>query len=625
MSLNQIAQTHAQGDYRHAAEERIGGVYILKEPLGSGGFAEVWRALDTSAKRQVALKIFYEDIMVWLYLAKGVLREAETQARIRSERVIAIHSCHLDFNAGPGPYYIAMHLMTGGTLDDLLERETRLPFARAVSIIRDVAEGLEAAHKAEIVHRDIKPNNVLFDENGRAALADFGIAKDLRAKGRNRSVFGKPGVGTPHYMSPEQHMGTDVTKSWDIYSAGVLLYEMLTGETPFVGPSDTAIYKAKTEQPVPLLRSKCPEIPARLQLVVERCLDPNLNFRYRDCDELLRALDWALDDSEPTKLIRKSGDRVAAFELMSLLSSGATSEVWQALETVERQLVALKVFDASNNSKVPAIRGAVESQARLSNDNIVRVYEKRLDGVAPFYISMQFMSGGSLKTLLENRKTLRLPEALLIVGKILNGLRTAHAAGVIHGNITTANVLFGANETVALSDFGAHVRTGEVSPAEISYWSPEQCLGNPPSKSSDIYSVGAILLHILVGHLPFSGNTVRELIDAKLEQARLQRLPPLAGDRSLPERLEKVILCCLDTNLDYRYADCESLTRALDWAMEAKQSAEPVTASEPPFSVPTPPTPTVVSKDGTQALFVIIGLIALVIAVSVCVSIWGGH
>ncbi len=278
------------GEFQHKAGERIGN-YVLVAPLGTGGFAEVWQANDPSANRLVAMKIFFDRVTQQPKIWKAIREEPKKQPE--HERIVPIYYCHLDSDESPGPYYVVMKLMPGGTLDEVLQQRTKLPPAEAVKIIRDVVSGLEYAHSRGIIHRDIKPSNILFDANGRAALADFGIAKDLnKATTTNSTIFGGV-VGTATYMSHEQGEGGQVTKSTDIYSLGTVLYEMLCGKVPFEGPTDTAIIIARSRHEPPPIHLTAPEIPEKLEKVVLNCLQRDLDLRYPDCQAFLRALDWA--------------------------------------------------------------------------------------------------------------------------------------------------------------------------------------------------------------------------------------------------------------------------------------------------------------------------------------------
>jgi serine/threonine protein kinase len=306
------------GDF-HLQPGKHLGHYVLENRLGSGGFAEVWQASDPDANRSVAIKIFFDRVTHDPFMWRTIREEPKKQPE--HERIVPIYYCHLDSDNTPGPYYVVMKLMQGGTLDERLEKQGRMPPEEAVTIIRQVLDGLDYAHSRGIIHRDLKPTNILFDSKGRPYLADFGIAKDLNKSSGSTTVFGQ--VGTPAYMSPEQAEGLPLTKASDIYSIGTILYEMLAGKLPFDGPTDTAIMIAKSKYDAPPLRPEIPGIPERLEKVVLTCLERNLEHRYADCGVLLKALDWAAkpvevpDDpkKKPMKLIAAG---VAAAMLLGL-------------------------------------------------------------------------------------------------------------------------------------------------------------------------------------------------------------------------------------------------------------------------------------------------------------------
>jgi len=306
------------GEFRPQPGKQL-GQYVLEKRLGAGGFAEVWQASDPDANRSVAIKIFFDrvthDPMMW----KTIREEPKKQPE--HERIVPIYYCHLDSDNTAGPYYVVMKLMQGGTLEELLEKQGRIPTEQAVTIIRQVLDGLDYAHSRGIIHRDLKPTNILFDSKGWASLADFGIAKDLNKSSGSTTVFGQ--IGTPAYMSPEQAEGVPLTKASDIYSIGTILYEMLVGKLPFDGPTDTAIMIAKSKYDPPPLRPEVPEMPERLEKVVLNCLDRNLDHRYPDCQALLRALDWAMaPDPLPQPQVKPKTLMIAGGILVAMMLGG---------------------------------------------------------------------------------------------------------------------------------------------------------------------------------------------------------------------------------------------------------------------------------------------------------------
>ncbi|MEE8378140.1 MAG: protein kinase, partial [Candidatus Aminicenantaceae bacterium] len=206
------------------------GRYQIIEELGKGGMGKVYKVLDKEINTKVALKLINPEIAM----------DKKTIVRFRNELKIARDISHknvcrmYDLNKEKGTYYITMEYVSGGDLKTFIRRAAPLSTARALSIGRQICEGLSEAHKIGIVHRDLKPNNIMIDDNGNARIMDFGIARSVKGKGITGSGIM---IGTPEYMSPEQAEGKDVDHRSDIYSLGVILYEMVTGQLPFQGDS----------------------------------------------------------------------------------------------------------------------------------------------------------------------------------------------------------------------------------------------------------------------------------------------------------------------------------------------------------------------------------------------------
>lgn len=243
------------------------GRFRIESKLGRGAQAEVYRARDLVLDRPVAIKVLSETGAQDKQALDRFLREARLAARVNHATCIAIY----DFGVEHGVTFMAMEYFKGKTLRDRLAEAPMDPLA-ALVIARDVAEALGAVHAAGIVHRDIKPTNVMVDDNGRARLTDFGVAKD----GTEEPVAGVM-VGTIKYMSPEQARGKDVDGRSDIFSLGVMMYELLTGRAPFGGTLDALIKRVK--EPPPTLPQDL-AVPELLRSIVSRCLQKKRDSRY---------------------------------------------------------------------------------------------------------------------------------------------------------------------------------------------------------------------------------------------------------------------------------------------------------------------------------------------------------
>jgi hypothetical protein len=269
--------------------EISGGRYALSELLGAGGMAEVFLAHDRILGRDLALKVLREGYAKDAAFVSRFQREAISAAALNHPHVVQVYD---QGHAEDGRLYIAMEHVPGGNLTDLILRRGPLDPAEAAKLASQVAEALGTAHERGIVHRDVKPQNVLIDEAGDAKVADFGIALAASTdptSGTNR-VF-----GTASYMSPEQAMGERVGPESDLYSLGVVLYEMLTGTVPFEaeGPLATAM-KHVTEDPIPL-RKRNPYVPEAMEAVVMGLLAKNPENRYGSAAELVEGLRRSLE------------------------------------------------------------------------------------------------------------------------------------------------------------------------------------------------------------------------------------------------------------------------------------------------------------------------------------------
>ncbi|MDT7543825.1 MAG: eukaryotic-like serine/threonine-protein kinase [Acidobacteriota bacterium] len=255
--------------------------YALEARVGRGGMAEVWRAHDQRLNRVVAIKFLAPGLAENPEFLLRLFNEARSVAAIANPHVTAV----LDYGTSePGPYLV-MEYVPGGTLSDLTG-EPMQP-ERAVDIMRQVAEGAGAAHIRGIIHRDIKPGNVLLCDDGSVKLADFGIAST--EIGTKLTATGAA-IGSPHYISPEQAMGEVVTPRADVYSMGVCLYELLTGSLPFDGSNPTAIAISHVEQLAEPPSSLIPELDPDLDALVMRCLEKQPEARFADGNELAAAL-----------------------------------------------------------------------------------------------------------------------------------------------------------------------------------------------------------------------------------------------------------------------------------------------------------------------------------------------
>jgi len=260
------------------------GPYRIVGPLGRGGMASVYEALDPSLDRHVALKVLPAEFLHDPAFAERFRQEARVAARLEHPHVVPIHA----FGIEEGRPWMAMRLVTGGSLARRVQRGPLAP-REAAALLGDVAGALDYAHGKGIVHRDVKPANVLLDESGRAYLADFGIAKMLEGS----SVATATGLiqGTPSYMAPEQAMGAKVDRLADVYALGVMAFECLTGRVPYTGTTPVAILMKHVQEPVPEPTEA--EVTPPLAAVLRRCLAKEPAGRWPSAGAFAVALEQA--------------------------------------------------------------------------------------------------------------------------------------------------------------------------------------------------------------------------------------------------------------------------------------------------------------------------------------------
>src|SRR5947209_6674274 len=265
----------------------LSGRYRLEARIGSGGMSTVYRALDGTLQRQVAIKLMNREVATDSDQLERFRREARAVAQLSHPHVVGV----IDAGEDQGRPYTVLEYIEGETLKERIRRMGRLPITEAVAYAIEIARALGAAHARHIVHRDVKPQNVLIDEEGSAKVTDFGIARTLDEEGL--TADGRV-LGTTDYVSPEQALGQPVTGQSDLYSLGIVLYEMLTGEVPFKGESQVAVAMKHVREMLPDVQRLRPEISAALAAVIETATAKRQEDRYANDTELIADLEDVL-------------------------------------------------------------------------------------------------------------------------------------------------------------------------------------------------------------------------------------------------------------------------------------------------------------------------------------------
>ncbi len=273
--------------------------YQIIEELGHGGMGRVYKVLDTKIGEKIALKLIKPEIGLDKKTIERFNNELKLARKIRHKNVCQM----FDLGEEKGAHFITMEYVHGEDLKQLIRKVGRLSAGQAILVAKQVCEGLEEAHRLGVVHRDLKPQNIMVDQEGNARIMDFGIARSLHARGiTGAGVM----IGTPEYMSPEQVEGKEVDQRSDLYSLGVILYEMVTGRVPFEGDTPFTIgIKHKSEIPRDP-KDLNPQIPEDLSRLILKCLEKDKEKRYQSAGELRSGLS-KMEDGIPTaeKIVSK--------------------------------------------------------------------------------------------------------------------------------------------------------------------------------------------------------------------------------------------------------------------------------------------------------------------------------
>jgi len=275
--------------------QKISDRYQIIKSIGEGGMANVYLAYDTILDRNVAVKVLRGDLANDEKFVRRFQREALSASSLSNPNIVEVY----DVGEDNGEYYIVMEYVEGKHLKALLKKRGKLTVPEVIDIALQITNGLSVAHDSYIIHRDIKPQNILILENGLIKITDFGIAVAMNATQltQTNSV-----MGSVHYLPPEQASGKGATLQSDIYSIGILMYELLTGKLPFRGDNAVEIALKHLKEPMPSIRDELPDIPQSVENIILRATAKNPKNRYSDAREMHEDLKTCLDESRANEL-----------------------------------------------------------------------------------------------------------------------------------------------------------------------------------------------------------------------------------------------------------------------------------------------------------------------------------
>jgi len=342
------------------------GKYETWDKIGDGVYGSTYRSRDPLLDRQVAIKSYREELTASSDFMEHFRREARQLASLRHPNIITV----IDGGEEEGRFYLVMEYLSGGSLAQMLRESNQLPLSKVIEILRPVADALDYAHSRRVLHRDLKPSNILFAEAGHPVLTDFAVAKPP-PRGSNGSSGSLSVVGTPEYLAPEQIMGSEATPQTDIYSLGVITYQMLAGQPPFSGSSE-GIYRSHIEQQIVDIRTYNSVLPKEISDALMKALDKEPHRRYDTALEFINTLEQIA-----IRLSREQGRALyqAAKEHMKLLQFDA------AINKLDQVLALRQTPEVDNLLKECQRRKAILEEVQNLRAQITQA-QNRLDSLA---------------------------------------------------------------------------------------------------------------------------------------------------------------------------------------------------------------------------------------------------
>jgi non-specific serine/threonine protein kinase/serine/threonine-protein kinase len=598
--------------------------FKIIEELGKGEMGLVYKAQDLKLDRIVALKFLPSHLTSDGEAKKRFLREAKAVSALDHPNICTIHEIG---ELPEGDVFLVLSYCEGETLEGRMEKGM-MDIEEAVEIASQIGSGLHRAHERGIIHRDIKPANIMITSEGKIKILDFGVAK---LTGHTILTVAGSSIGTVAYMSPEQHHGMEVDSRSDIFSLGLVLYQMLAGEHPFKAEHEAAmIYCIMNEDPPPLRRFRS-DIPEALQELIGRLLEKNREKRLQSLKDISAKLKRALKSQVPAQekdqpaerepvISGRKGDSIGPYRLRDQIGVGGMGEVWAAeQEKPFHRKVALKILKAGMDTKEVVARFEAERQALALMDHpcIAQVYDAGSTPQGRPYFAMEFILGVPITEYCDRHK-LGTEERLKLFLQLCEGVQHAHQKAVIHRDLKPGNVLVTVidNKPVPkIIDFGVAKATAQPLTEKTMYTHLGQLIGTPDYMSpeqaeltgedidtrTDVYSLGVILYELLVGALPFDPTELRKagfegirriileqeptkpsrrittLGDMSVIAAKSRHADPTSLSSQLKGDLDWIVMKALEKDRMRRYASASDLAADI----ERHLKMEPVLAGPP--------------------------------------------
>ncbi len=502
-------------------EVRIGD-YILTGKIGQGGIAEIYKGRQESLNRDVAIKILASKLTSDPEIVRRFERESMVIAKLNHPNIVHV----IDKGKAGNRYYFVMEYVDGTSLREVIEHGT-IPLETKLDMIVQVCKALDYAHKNGVIHRDIKPTNILIDRQGNPRVADFGIAQIVGTP-EGEVTSSDVIMGTLAYMSPEQKISsTNVDQTTDIYAMGIILYEILTGKKPM----------GRFKMPSELNEN----INSAFDDIVMRCLAQEPTERYQTAVDLKNDILNAMNKSNNTRStedysLNGSESFIGKCRYLDTIKETKFSSTILVENKINKRLYIIK-----KHNKGEAGRKEAKLLSTLKHKNIINIFGSGGDNKSTVVIS-EYAPGGSLADRMVRKYEWH--KAADIILQVALGLDFAHKNNIVHGNLRPSNILFDVEENVKLSDFGMPIHYD--APQKKNWYSPPE---RKISRQGDIYGMGVIFHQLVTGRNPqYDAGDNLLLDDVRMD---------------LPEDVATMLSKLLAIRVPFRYKTCEEFL--LDW------------------------------------------------------------
>jgi len=487
--------------------------YQIEAKIGQGGVARIYKARQKSLDRDVAIKVLFSELCRDSDIVRRFDREAKTIAGLSHPNIVHV----IDRGKIDDQYYFVMEYVDGTSFKDIIA-SADYTVRQKLDMIVMVLKGLDYAHKNGVIHRDVKPANILIDKQGNALIADFGIAQIL-SKPEQEVTRSDVVMGTLAYMSPEQRVSsTNVDLTTDIFSVGVIIYEILVGKRPmgrFQLPSEIN-----------------PKIPNQFDDIIARCMAMNPKERFQSAVELKDAILNIISNQSHREAPIRSGMKIVESLIGKSQYLDTIKETRYGTTMLMENLESRELFIIKKNEKNSTGLKEARQLANLKHENIINIFGAGGDE-HNLIVVMEYAQGGTLQDRMV--KPHPVENAMHIAGQIAAGLAFAHKNGIIHGDLRPTNVLFTKDDIIKLSDFGLPPHYDLMK--KNWYAPPEKRV----SKQADIYGFGVILHYLLYGKNP--------------AYDRIGRLVVMRGNDQVPPKLVEILKKLLAFKIANRYQD----------------------------------------------------------------------